>query len=224
MEIVGTNMGFCVIEDLLRRTAADQFLQNKAVPEVLSAGVQLAVGKGPGAALSELNVAGEVQLSGGPEALHIGSAVLHAAAPLQQNGPCACSCQYQRGKQARRSRTHHHRRYFRRGHRLRELIDRPGGRLGNVLVPAAAEHGSFVRRLNLHGVDHADALTGVDAAAENVQRQQVLFGDPQNVKNGIAQGERTAAGREFQIFDAQHGGTSCFDSCIVPQGRKKKNV
>ena len=178
MEIVGTNMGLGVIEDLLRRTAADQLLQNKAVPEILGAGVQLAVGKGPGAALSELNVAGEVQLSGGPEALHIGRAVLHAAAPLQQNGPCACSCQYQRGKQARRSRTHHHRRYFRRGHRLRELIDGPGGCLGNVLVPAAAEHGSFVRRLDLHGVDHADALPGVDAAAENVQRQQVLFGDP----------------------------------------------
>ena len=34
------------------------------------------------------------------------------------------------------------------------------------------------RRLDLHGVDHADALPGVDAAAENVQRQQVLFGDP----------------------------------------------
>ena len=82
MEIVGAHMGLGVIEDLLRRTAADQLLQNKAVPEVLSTGVELAVGKGPGAALSELNVAGEVQLSGGPEALHIGSAVLHAAAPL----------------------------------------------------------------------------------------------------------------------------------------------
>ena len=194
------------------------------MPEVLGAGVELAVGKGPGAALSELNVAGEVQLSGGPEALHIGSAVLHAAAPLQQNGPCACSCQYQRGKQARRSRTYHHRRYFRRGHRLRELIDRPGGRLGNVLVPAAAEHGSFVRRLNLHGVDHADALTGVDAAAEDAECPQILFGNSQSVKNRVTEDGRTAAGGKFQIFDAQHGGTSCFDSCIVPQGRKKKNV
>ena len=146
--------------------------------EILGAGVQLAVGKGPGTTLSELNVAGEIQFPGGPEALHIGRAILYTAPPLQQNGPCACSCQYQRGKQARRSRTHNHRRYLRRGHRLRELIDGPGGRLGNVLVPAAAEHGSFVRRLNLHGVDHADALTGVDAAAENVHRQQILFGDP----------------------------------------------
>ena len=171
-------MGLGVVENFLRCAAADQLLQNKAVPEILGAGVQFAVGKGPGAALAELNVAGEVQFSGGPEPLHIGGAVLHLPAPLQQNGPCACSCQYQCGKQARRSRTHHHRRYFRRGHRLRELIDGPGGCLGNVLVPAATEHGSFVRRLDLHGVDHADALPGVDAAAENVQRQQVLFGDP----------------------------------------------
>ena len=93
-----------------------------------------------------------------------------------------------------------------------------------MLVPTATEHGSFVRRLNLHGVDHADALPGVDAAAEDVQRQQCLLPDMEDTEHLGAEGGGAAAGGEFQIFDAQHGGTSCFDSCIVPQGRKKKNV
>ena len=38
----------------------------------------------------------------------------------------------------------------------------------------------ILRRLNLHGVDHVDALPGVDAAAEDLQGPQVFCRAPQD--------------------------------------------
>ena len=93
MEIVGTNMGFCVIEDFLWRTAADQLLQNKAVPEILSAGVQLAVGKGPGAALSELYVRFRVQNAGFPERIDTFLSLFCRFAALQNERTVAMLCE-----------------------------------------------------------------------------------------------------------------------------------
>ena len=70
--------------------------------QVAGTGVQLAVGKCPGAALAELDVALRIQLAGGPETLYILLPLLHALSPLQQNGACAAFCQHQRGKQSGR--------------------------------------------------------------------------------------------------------------------------
>ena len=64
VEIIRPHMGLGVVENLLRRPAFNQFLQNKTVTGIFGAGVQLAVGKGAGAALPELDVAGEIQFSG----------------------------------------------------------------------------------------------------------------------------------------------------------------
>ena len=191
--------------------------------DVLGAGVQLAVGKSAGAALAELDVAGEIQFPGGPEPLHIGGTLLHFSPPLQQNGSGSGAGQHQRGKQTRRASAYHHRRQLRRGNGLRQLVGGTGRPSGDVLVPAA-QHGGFVGHFGLHGVDHADAFPRVNAAAQNMQRQQCVFLNSQDMEYLGAEHGKPAAGGEFQIFDAQHGGTSCFDSCIVPQGRKKKNV
>ena len=87
VEIVRSHMGLGFDEDVGRRTTGDQLLQDEAVAEVLGAGRQLAIGKGSGSALAKLDVAGRVQLAGGPEALHIGLAGLYGTAPFQENGP-----------------------------------------------------------------------------------------------------------------------------------------
>ena len=98
VEIVCAHVGLGVDEDVPGRAAGHQLLQNEAVADVLGAGVQLAVGEGPGAALAELDIGGQVQRSRGPEPLHIGPALFHAPAPLQQDGPQTGPGQHQRGE------------------------------------------------------------------------------------------------------------------------------
>ena len=83
MEIVRAHMGLGVNEDVRRRAAGGQALQDEAVPGVLGAGVQLPVGEGPGPAFAKLDVGLRVQSPGGPEALHVRLAGLHGPAPLQ---------------------------------------------------------------------------------------------------------------------------------------------
>ena len=195
--------------------------------DVLGAGVQLAVGKGTGAPLAELDVAGEVQFSGGPEPLHVGGAVLHLPAPLQQDGPGSGPGQHQGGEQPRRTGSHYDGGDLRRGDSLGELVNRPGLRPGDVLVPAAAEDGGLVGHFDLHHVDHADALPGVDAAAENVQRQQGLLPDMEDTEYLGAEGGGAAAGGEFQIFDAQHSRSSQYWMGVLYHSggeRKKRKV
>ena len=83
VEIIGAHMGLGVHQNVLRGAVLHQLLQDKAVADVLGAGIELAVGKGTGAALAELDVGDEVQHTCGPEPLHVLRPLLHAAAPLQ---------------------------------------------------------------------------------------------------------------------------------------------
>ena len=137
-------MGLGVHQNILRSAAGDQLLQNEAVADVPGAGVELAVGKGTGAALPELNVGGEVQLPGGPEALHVLRPALHAPSTLQQDGTQPRPGQYQGGKEARGARAHHHRRNILGRQRGREQI--AGGALdpGDFFAAAALEHGGLI--------------------------------------------------------------------------------
>ena len=51
--------------------------------QILRTGVQLAVGKGAGAALAELDIAVRVQRAAGPEALNVRLTVFYRPAALQ---------------------------------------------------------------------------------------------------------------------------------------------
>ena len=137
VEIVGADVGLGVDENVLRGTVGHQRLQNEAVADVLRPGVQLAVGERPGAALTELDVAGEVQLPRGPEAVHVRLPPLHGTAPLQQNGPQARTGQHQGSEQARRPRAHHHRGDLRRGQGGGQEIAGLPFQTGDFFIPAA---------------------------------------------------------------------------------------
>ena len=138
-------------------------------------GIELAVGKGAGAALAELYVGLRVQHAGAPEVFHILLALLHAASPLQQDGLQARPGQHQRGKQPRRSRTYHHRRDFRRvlgcGQRIGGLTLDPG----DLLTVAALQNGRLVPHRGDHRIDKAHILPGVHAAPDEAQVLQLLF-------------------------------------------------
>ena len=101
-------MGLGVDEDVRRGSETHQLLQNPAVAHIVGAGVQLAVGKGAGAAFSELNIGGGAQQACFPEKGHVLAALLHGSAPLEQNGLCAGMAQQQCTEKPCRSRAHYH--------------------------------------------------------------------------------------------------------------------
>lgn len=102
VEVVRAHMGLGVNENVLRRAAGGQLLQNEAVAGVPGAGVELSVGKGAGAPLSKLHVGPGIQHAGAPEVLHIRRSMLHASSPFQHNGPQTRPGQHQSGEQPRR--------------------------------------------------------------------------------------------------------------------------
>ena len=203
MELVGTHMGQRVGEDALRCAAGYQLLHDEAVPHVPCAGVQLAVGEGPGAALTELDVALRIQLTGGPETLYIPLPLLHTAAPLQQNGPRAAPRQHQRGKQARRPRAHHDGAHLRSGHGGGEGV--PLRRIRrDPLVPAPAEQRRLLRGGDGHGVHESQPLPGVDGAAQHRQVCQHRRLYPQQ-PGALGQQRRLRLPRQqAQLVDPQH--------------------
>ena len=85
MEIIRAYMGFGIDQDVFRCTAGDKVLQNEAVTDVLGSGIQFSVGEGTGTALTELNITGGIQHTGGPETFHICLALLDILTTLQQN-------------------------------------------------------------------------------------------------------------------------------------------
>ena len=82
MEHIRTHMGLGVHENALRRAAGNQLLQDEAMAQILGAGVQLSVGKSPGAALAKLHIGVGKKGPTGPKIFHILLPLLHGLAPL----------------------------------------------------------------------------------------------------------------------------------------------
>ena len=204
VELVGTHMGQCVGEDALRRAAGYQLLHDEAVAQVAGAGVQLAVGKRPGAALAELDVALCIQLTGGPETLYVPLPLLHALPALQQNGACAAFCQHQRGKQSGRPRAYYDGAHLRRGDGGGERV--PLRRVGgDALVPAAAQQRGLLRGGDRHGVHEGQALPCVDGAAQHRQAGQRRRRYPQQPGALVQQHILRFIRQQPQLVDPQHG-------------------
>ena len=160
-------MGLGVVGDALRRTVLIKFLQHPAHALVMGAGVQLAVGKGAGAALTELHVALRVQGPAPAEGLHRGSALLHGLAPFQHDGLCPGPGQHQGREHPRRAKAHHP------GPLVRSdpgnLINR-GLVFGNVL-PGPAEPAALVRHSHRYGADIMNIvfLPGIQGALHQLK-------------------------------------------------------
>ena len=159
---IGAYMGLGVIGDAFRGTVLVKLLQHPAHALVMGAGVQLAVGKGAGAALAELHVILRVQRAALTEGLHRSSPLLHSLPPFQHDGPCSGPGQHQGREHTRRSKAHHHRPLI--GLNLGNGINR-GLVLGNVL-PGAAKIPPLLRHSHRHGADIMNIvfLPGVQGA------------------------------------------------------------
>ena len=202
MEKVRAHVGLGVDENVLRRAAGHQRLQNEAVAEVLGAGVQLAVGEGAGAALAELDIGGQVQLSCGPEPLHVRLPLFHRAAPLQQDGPLAGPGQHQSGEESGGPGPRHHGRDRRRRQGSGGRVDRLGDGPADLPAPDPAEHRRLILYGDLHRIDQADLLPGVHAAPQDPEGEEILLPHPQQA--GGLGGQRPHAGlrRELDGIDS----------------------
>ena len=201
VEIIRAHMGLGVDQNVLRCAVLYQLFQNKAVADIFCAGIQLTVGKGARAALTELDVAGQVQLTGGPKALYILGAPLHAASPLQQNGLEPRFGQNQCGKKPRRPRAHHNGRNL--GCRLgqgQQVAHLVVG-LADPLVAAALDDLFLLFHLHFYGVHHPHALPGVDAAAKYMEGGDVLFLHVQLPGGFGGKVRRGGTGKQLHIFD-----------------------
>ena len=108
-EPVGADMGLGRVEDFLRCASLVQGLKHLRAAGILNARGELAVGKRPRAALAELHVADGVQLSRGPEDIHVPAAPVHAASPFDHQRRKAHFRQRQRCEKPRRAQAHHQR-------------------------------------------------------------------------------------------------------------------
>ena len=90
VQLVRAHMGLGIGEDALRCAAVHKLPQDPAVAQILCAGVQFPVGKGPCAPLTELHIGVRQQRTALPEVFHIPLPLLHRLPPLQEDGPQPC--------------------------------------------------------------------------------------------------------------------------------------
>ena len=205
IQVIRAHVGLGVHEDVRGRSAGDQPLQDEAVAGVLGSGVQLPIGEGPGPALAELDVAGQVQLPRGPEAFHVGPAGFHGAAPLQKDGPLARLRQHKGGEEPRRSRSHYHRRLFRRGQGFRQAVGRARLPAADLPAPAAAEDGGLVLRKNRQRIGQGHVFPGVHAAPEDPEVPEIRRAEAQQLCGLGPEVCLAAAGGEADAFKFDHG-------------------
>ena len=108
---VRADMGLLLIKDLFRRTEADKGFQHQTVPPsgIFYQSIQLSIGKGSRAALSELDIGFRIQRPAFPERLHVPDPLLHRSPPLQQQRLIPFPCQKPGTEQTCRAGTSHHR-------------------------------------------------------------------------------------------------------------------
>ena len=165
---VRPHMGLGIKEDVLPCPGGYHLLQNPADSFVVHPGVQLSIGEGAGAPLSELHVASFVQLPLPEEGLHLFMAGGSILSPLQHQRLQSCQSQHQSGKHSGRAEAHHHRGMLRLGFRLCYLIisNRGNGRplaaasFENLLFAAVHRHINGIHNPHLglfpgvHGTTH----------------------------------------------------------------------
>ena len=196
---IRAHMGLGIIQNFFLRAKADKLLQNPSSTFVFRAGVQLAVGKGSGAALTELNIALRVQYAVAPEALHLFLPLLGALTALQDDGPQTGPCKDQRGEHPGRAEAHDHRALVRGFFRDMVVI---GIGLTDFAISILPQQLSLsAAQRHIHRVDPAQErlFPCVQRAAEDGQRRDVRRPHMQRLSRQIEQGVLVVLRRQGQV-------------------------
>ena len=204
LELVRADMGLGQVQDLLRRAVLHEGLQNRADVGRLCAGSQLAVRERARAALAELHIAVRVE---GAVLLHGGDilgAGFNGLASLDQDGVRARLGQRQRGEQACRARTHHHR-------RTGKLRLGQGGQHGRIHAICRArleplEDGVLVFDFHIHGDDevHVPLVAGVHGLLRQRDALQHVCWDAQTAEYRLSQGGYVPGQGHREVVKSKH--------------------
>ena len=188
-------------QNLLRRAEAGQRFQHFAAVDVLDAGIELAIGKRPGAALAELHVALRIERSAVPEGVDVARALVHAFAALDDQRGKAHACKRQRREQPRRAEADHQRamgKDARRGQRARrgrgKLFAAPGQRTERALC------------LHVEGEDKAYVapVARIHRAFAQMDGGYVVRGTAKRPRGMRGEGRFFIAKRQFELRYAYH--------------------
>ena len=108
---VRSHMRLCLIQDFRRTACLYKGLQDEGGSAflIIDQGIELAVRKGSGASLPELDIGGRIQPAAFPEAPDVLLPLFHRPAPLNQQGPVAVPGQQQSTEESGRAGSDDHR-------------------------------------------------------------------------------------------------------------------
>ncbi len=204
------------VEDLRRRAGLDELVQDLArqVARIADLAPQLAVGKGAGTALAELHIRLGVEQALAPQPPGVAGAFAHRAAAFQHDRAQAHLRQHQRGEQAARAESDHHRaRPIGRPEVARRMADPPVAGVGRRAhlrrSRQGRQHACFVDVVGEFAVDAVDQLRGrsaacVPGAAHHAETLQCRVVDLQPLDDGLAQRRFRVVQRQAKLGDAQH--------------------
>ena len=179
-QYVRAHVGLGIKKDILPRPRRHKLLQYPADSRIIDPGIQLSVGKSPGAPLTKLHIGMGVQFAGLPECLYLLVPGQRILSPLQYDGASPRQGQDQSGKHPGGTKADHHRPVL-----LRLCLRHPvavhRGRT-HPLAPAPFEDLVFAGlECRIHRIDHLDLrlFPGIDGPADNGQLLNFRSGDPQ---------------------------------------------
>ena len=179
-EHVGADVRLGVIEDRLRSAVFIKGAEDKGNEGIVSAGVELPVGKGAGSSLAELDIALGIQNAVGTKGLHLLLPCGNFLAPLNHNRPCAGSGQHQGCKHPRRAEAHHQGALLHLG--CTPLRENRLPVKGDILALSAPNQGVFIPA---YGDSRTDGIMDIlstpciQRAADDPNIPNVLHGDPE---------------------------------------------
>ncbi len=197
-------------QDFGRRAGADELGEHLAAqePRVLDLAVELAVGKGAGAALAELHVGFWIQNPPPPQAPGVLGPLAHDLAAVQDDRPESHLGENQPREQATRAGADHH--WARSGGLRRpgdEAVAGVGRRLDAAVPGEARQHFGLVPQGDVHRIDHGDGRfpARVVGPAHHGEIDQVLRRRAEALQDGGRQRLRPVTERQLQFGQSQHG-------------------
>ena len=174
---------------------------------VLDLAVELAVGKGAGAAFAELHVGFGVEHALAPQAPGVLGALAHRLAALQHDRPEAHLRQHQRGEDAAGAEADDDRAFGQLlGRMADEVVVHVRRRCEVAVVAEFLQQRSLVLHFHVDRVDQQQRvlLARVVAALEDAEAEKLVVRQFQALQDRRAQGLGRMVEREFEFSQSQH--------------------
>src|SRR6185369_3789894 len=204
------DVGFAHVQDFCGCASLDELCQHLAAEKarILDLAVELAIGKGPGAAFAELNIRFGIQRGLAPQTDRVFGALAYRLPALEYQRTKSHLREYETREQAARAGPDHHRprHQFRRYFSYCPIIH--GGRVRDMpLVLQAVLHRCLIGDFDVNGVYEYDrgAPARIDAAAENGVIHQFVRVDAKASDDALTERILGVLERQLDFGESEHG-------------------